>query len=122
MEIIQTILYILIIISAVLLILLVLAQSNKGSDIGLFSGSTDMVFGSQKGNVLTKTTGILATILIAGTFFLGVLRAYDTKDRVKLEKTEEIKQEGKTLEELNTKTEETKTPSTTQIKEEQKTQ
>ena len=99
MEILQTILYVVIVVAAIFLILIILPQSNKGSDIGLFGGSTDMVFGSQKGNVLTRITGILATIVIAGVFFMSVLRVYLNKDKMELEKKEQ-KSEVKTLEDL----------------------
>jgi protein translocase SecG subunit len=99
MEVIQTILYVLIIVSSIILILLTLAQSNKGSDLGLFGGSTEMVFGSQKGNILTRTTAILATIVIAGTFFMGALKVYVSRDRLELEKKAQ-QQEVKTLEDI----------------------
>jgi len=99
MEILQTVLYVLIVIASVLLILLVLAQSNKGSDLGLFGGSTEMVFGSQKGNILTRTTAILATVVIAGSFFMGVMKVQLSKDKVQLE--QQMKQEDtKTLDDL----------------------
>ncbi len=95
MEVLETILKVLIVVSAIILILLTLAQSNKGSDLGLFGGSTDMVFGSQKGNILTRTTAILAFIVIGGSFLTGILRSYirdadkpiDAKSNVKKVKT-----------------------------------
>jgi len=92
-----TLLYIFITVSAILLILLVLAQSNKGSDLGLFGGSADMVFGSQKGNILTRTTAILMTIIMISTFSISVLKA--RLDREKVE-TKEKEVEVKTLEEI----------------------
>lgn len=100
MEAIQTIIYVLIVIAAILLILLTLAQSNKGSDLGLFGGSTDMVFGSQKGNILTRMTAIFATIVIGGTFLVGILRVYVSRDKLELEKKQKV-QEVKTLEDLD---------------------
>ena len=86
MGVIQTILYILMVVSSIILILLTLAQSNKGSDLGLFGGSTDMVFGSQKGNILTRITGILATVVIAGTFLMGVIKVHLSRDQNELDK------------------------------------
>lgn len=100
MEILQTILYVVIIIAAVLLILLVLAQSNQGSDLGLFGGSTDMVFGSQKGNILTRTTAILATVILAGSFFMGVMKVRFSKDKIEDLKKDTPTEEIKTSEDL----------------------
>jgi preprotein translocase subunit SecG len=99
MEILQTILYIVIVVAAIFLILIILPQSNKGSDLGLFGGSTDMVFGSQKGNVLTRITGILATVVILGVFLMSVLRVQLNKDKMELEKKDQ-KSEIKTMEDL----------------------
>ncbi len=98
MEIIETILYILIVVAAVIMILLTLAQSNKGSDLGLFGGSTDMVFGSQKGNILTRTTAVLATILIFGTFLMGIIRVHITKANLPPKK--EVIQKVKTIKDI----------------------
>jgi len=92
-----TLLYIFITVSAILLILLVLAQSNKGSDLGLFGGSADMVFGSQKGNILTRTTAILMTIIMISTFSISVLKARLAREKVE---TKEKEVEVKTLEEI----------------------
>lgn len=108
MEILQTILYVVIIIAAVLLILLVLAQSNQGSDLGLFGGSTDMVFGSQKGNILTRTTAILATVILAGSFFMGVMKVRFSKDKIEDLKKDTPTEEIKTLEDLKISETETK--------------
>lgn len=98
---IQTVLYVLVIVAAILLILIILPQSNKGSDIGLFGGSTDMVFGSQKGNILTRTTSILATIVIGGVFLMSVLKVYLTDDDKKKLLQKEQSSEVKTLSEIN---------------------
>lgn len=101
MEVIETILYVLIIAASLILILLTLAQSNKGSDLGLFGGSTEMVFGSQKGNILTRTTAILATIVIVGTFLMGMVKVYLSRDKLELEKKAR-QQNVKTLEQIKT--------------------
>lgn len=99
MEIVQTILYVVIVIAAVLLILLTIAQSNKGSDLGLFGGSTDMVFGSQKGNFLTRFTAILATVVLAGTFLMSVLKVHVNKEEAILNKSVKT-QKVKTIDQL----------------------
>lgn len=99
MGIIETLLYIVVIIAAVLLILLTLVQSNKGSDLGLFGGSTEMVFGSQKGNILTRITAVLAVIVLAGAFLMSVIRVYLMKEAKDIQLLEQ-KQQIKTLDEL----------------------
>lgn len=100
MEIIETLLYIVVIVAAILLILLTLVQSNKGSDLGLFGGSTEMVFGSQKGNILTRITAILATIVLTGAFLMSVVRVYLLKEAKDI-LLQDQKQQIKTLDELN---------------------
>ena len=64
-----TILYIII---CILLILLVLLQQGKGA-LGIIGGSSDTILGSSAGNVLTRITGVLATIFIVGAIVLSVL-------------------------------------------------
>ncbi|HOJ50840.1 MAG TPA: preprotein translocase subunit SecG [Spirochaetota bacterium] len=100
-----TLLYVFITISAILLILLVLVQSNKGSDLGLFGGSADMVFGSQKGNVLTRTTAVLMTIIMIGTFSISIIKSRFLRERLEVKK-EETK--IKTLEDIEKPAEENK--------------
>ena len=60
------------IIICVLLILLVLLQRGKGA-MGIIGGSSDTILGSSAGNILTRTTGVLATIFIVGAIVLSVL-------------------------------------------------
>ncbi|MGI5870084.1 MAG: preprotein translocase subunit SecG [Kiritimatiellia bacterium] len=59
----------------VMLIGIVLIQRSKGQGVGLsFGGGAEAVFGAQMGNVLTRTTVILAAIFIVNTTLLVVLR------------------------------------------------
>ena len=65
MEILQKVLTILFVINCVLLILLILMQSNRSAGMNLFGGGgSQSAFGSSSGNVLTKTTGVMATIFL----------------------------------------------------------
>jgi preprotein translocase subunit SecG len=58
-----------------MLIGIVLIQRSKGQGVGLsFGGGAEAVFGAQMGNVLTRTTVILAAVFIANTTLLVVLR------------------------------------------------
>lgn len=58
-----------------LLIGIVLIQRSKGQGVGLsFGGGAEAVFGAQMGNVLTRTTVILAAIFLVNTTLLVMLR------------------------------------------------
>jgi preprotein translocase subunit SecG len=60
-----------------LLIGVILMQRNKGSGAGVSfgGGAAEAVFGAQMGNVLTKSTVILAVIFLANTLILSLLVA-----------------------------------------------
>ncbi len=59
---------------SVLLILVVLLQSSRASGMELF-GSTQNVFGSQSGDILTKTTSVLAVLFIVGAFGFAIYQS-----------------------------------------------
>lgn len=73
MELLASVLNVIIIIASVLLVLLVLIQTSK-NDMGLFQSTSQSVFGSRGGDVLTKTTSILAAIFLLGSFALAYLK------------------------------------------------
>lgn len=63
------------IISSILLILLVLAQSGKGAEAGaMFGGATQAAFGAEGGNILTKITTTLAVIFMLTSISLTVIQ------------------------------------------------
>lgn len=67
--------------ASVFLICLVLLQSGKGSDLGAALGggsSSQSVFGTRRGNVLTKATTILATIFMITSLTITVLKSHPT--------------------------------------------
>ncbi len=66
---------ILFVIDAILLILLVLLQSSKSSGAELFGTSSQNIFGAQSGDILSKTTAILATIFLAGAFGIAAYQS-----------------------------------------------
>ena len=63
------------IISSILLILLVLAQSGKGAQAGaMFGGATQTAFGAEGGSILTKITTTLAVIFMLSSISLTVIQ------------------------------------------------
>ncbi len=63
------------VISSILLICVILIQKSKSQGMGMaFGGSVgESIFGAQMGNVLTKTTVILAIIFFANTTLLAMI-------------------------------------------------
>lgn len=59
-----------------MLIGIILIQKSKGRGMGLSfgGGSAEAVFGAQMGNVLTRTTVILAVVFLVNTTILAVLK------------------------------------------------
>lgn len=59
-----------------MLIGIILIQRSKGQGMGLSfgGGAAEAVFGGQMGNVLTRTTVILAIVFLANTTVLAILR------------------------------------------------
>jgi len=61
-------------ITCLLLIILVLLQAGKGADAGAITGGFGQTyFGSQGGNILTKTTTVIAVIFMATSLGLTIL-------------------------------------------------
>ena len=76
MEIMQTIVFVLNILSAVSVVILVLMQHGKGADMGtgFGSGSAGGLFGSSgSANFLSRTTAFCAIIFFATCFTLAVM-------------------------------------------------
>ena len=69
--------------SAILLIAIILMQRSKsGGGLGAIAGgATEEVFGSNAGNILTKTTIILSIFFFLNTLGLAVLQGNTLKDR-----------------------------------------
>lgn len=63
------------IVACLLLIGVILLQKSKSEGLGLAFGSGvgETLFGSRAGNILTKTTVVLAVIFLLNTAFLGLV-------------------------------------------------
>lgn len=71
MAIIGGILLVIFIISAILLIIIVMLQDDQGEGLGgIFGGGSSSAFGSRSGNILTKTTSIIAAVFLVSSFGL----------------------------------------------------
>jgi preprotein translocase subunit SecG len=65
MGILSTLLLVVFIITAVLLVLLVLVQNTDGDSLGgIFAGGSSTAFGSRTGNVLTRATTVLGAVFL----------------------------------------------------------
>ncbi|MDA0991057.1 MAG: preprotein translocase subunit SecG, partial [Verrucomicrobia bacterium] len=65
------------VVSSILLLGVILIQRSKGQGMGtaLGGGVGETMFGSQVGNVLTRTTVILAVVFLVNTTILAILGA-----------------------------------------------
>jgi preprotein translocase subunit SecG len=72
MGVIEIVLLVLFISSAILLVILVLMQDEQGEGLGgIFGGSSSTAFGSRSGNILTKFTAILGGVFLFCSFGLA---------------------------------------------------
>lgn len=62
---------------SVLLIIVVLLQFGKGAEVGIMGGgASDAVFsGSQKGNIMTKVTAVLAILFLGNSILLAKIQS-----------------------------------------------
>ncbi|MDH5718517.1 MAG: preprotein translocase subunit SecG [Spirochaetia bacterium] len=75
MEMLSSILTVIFIINSVLVILIILIQSNRSAGMGIFGGGSQSAFGSSSADVLTKITGIMVTLFIVLGFSLAFIKS-----------------------------------------------
>lgn len=74
---------VLFIILSVLLIVIILLQSDKSAGMGILGGSSQSTFGSSTADVITKITTALVTIFMLGSLGLSILESYHQKSMEK---------------------------------------
>ena len=97
-EFLSSLLFVVDVIVAVLLIAIIMIQQSKsGGGIGAISGGGggmgESVLGPAAGNIITKTTVILASVFLLCTLFLAILSQYRSEDVSIAEKIQKQEQE-----------------------------
>lgn len=84
MEILTILLLVLFVVSSVLLVLIILIQDDQGDAMGgVFGGGGSATpFGSRAGNILTRTTSILAVLFIACAIGLAMIYKSSTPEKL----------------------------------------
>ena len=78
MELLQTLLTVVFVISSILLIILILIQNSRSGGMGLFGGGAQTAFGASSGDILTKFTGILVGVFLVLAITLAYLKSQET--------------------------------------------
>jgi len=78
MELLQTLLTVVFVISSILLIILILIQNSRSGGMGLFGGGAQTAFGASSGDVLTKFTGVLVAVFLLLAITLAYLKSQET--------------------------------------------
>lgn len=70
---------VLFVILSVLLVIIVLLQSDKSAGMGILGGSSQSTFGSSTADVITKITGVMVAIFMVGSLGLSILESNRAK-------------------------------------------
>jgi preprotein translocase subunit SecG len=101
---------------AVLMVILILLQSDKSAGMGILGGSSQSTFGSSTADIITKITGVMVAIFMLGSLGLAVLESYRVNSIEKefgstaADKSEIVKEKSATGEKQNTGANSTDTP------------
>ncbi len=105
MEVLITVSSIGFVVLAVILVILILLQSDKSAGMGILGGSSQTAFGSSTADVITKITTGLVAFFMLGSLGLAVLESYkessiekefetETTTELSVDKTEDKKTEA----------------------------
>lgn len=67
---------VLFLILSILLVILILLQSDKSAGMGILGGSSQSAFGSSTADVITKITGVMVALFMVGSLGLAILESY----------------------------------------------
>ena len=67
---------VLFLILSVLLVILILLQSDKSAGMGILGGSSQSAFGSSTADIITKITGVMVALFMLGSFGLAIFESY----------------------------------------------
>lgn len=83
MSILLSISTVLFVILCVLLIIIILLQSDKSAGLGILGGSSQSAFGSSTVDVITKITAVMVGLFMVGALALAVLQSHKSSSREK---------------------------------------
>jgi preprotein translocase subunit SecG len=94
MEILITVSSILFVILCVLMIIIILLQSDKSAGMGILGGSSQSTFGSSTADIITKITTVMVALFMLGSLGLAILQSYKERAIEKDLLTKDVKSSG----------------------------
>ena len=85
---------VLFIIMSVLLVIIILLQTDKSSGMGLLGGSSQSTFGSSTADVITKITAVMVGLFLVGSLGISALESVKLKSIEKSLKAGDAKAPG----------------------------
>lgn len=76
MEVLLSVGTVIFVILAVLLVIIILLQSDKSAGMGILGGSSQSAFGSSTADIITKITTVMVAIFMLGSLGLSILSSY----------------------------------------------
>ena len=70
---------VLFVILCVLLVIIILMQSDKSSGMGILGGSSQSAFGSSTADVITKITAVMVALFLLGSLGISALESMKVK-------------------------------------------
>jgi preprotein translocase subunit SecG len=70
---------VLFVILCVLLVIIILMQSDKSSGMGILGGSSQSAFGSSTADVITKITAVMVALFLLGSLGISALESVKVK-------------------------------------------